>query len=261
MNSKGRNKAFRKIPTNPVKSTQKRLVRLNKYLAHAGVASRRRVDELIKAGLIEVNGKIVTEMGYKIEPTEEVKFNGSLIKLEKKVYIVLNKPKGYITTVDEPKSRKTVMELVTNAGNERIYPVGRLDRKTTGVLLFTNDGDLAKKMTHPSHGARKIYHAILSRNLAKEDCKKIENGLRLSDGPMRVDEISYVDGKTRNHIGLAIHSGKNRIVRRIFEALDYEVVSLDRVLFAGITKKGLNRGQWRYLNKKEMEFTWREITI
>ncbi len=251
-NKRRRNTPYRQ--KEKVKVQEDDLLRLNKYLAHAGIASRREADNLIKTGLVEVNGKIITEMGYKVKPTDEVKFNGSLIAPEKKVYIVLNKPKGFITTVDDPKARKTVMELVANAGSERIYPVGRLDRKTTGVLLFTNDGDLAKKLTHPSHGARKIYQVVLDKNLAKSDYHKIEEGLELNDGPIKVDEISYVEGKGRNHVGLVIHSGRNRIVRRIFESLNYEVVSLDRVFFAGITKKRLNRGQWRFLNKKEIDF-------
>lgn len=208
---------------------------------------------MIKSGLVEVNGKIVTEMGYKVKPEDQVKFNGSLIKSEKKVYLLLNKPKGFITTTDDPKARKTVMELVANAGNERIYPVGRLDRKTTGVLMFTNDGDLAKKLTHPSHGASKIYEVALDKNLTKADLAKIQDGLTLDDGPIQVDEVSIIEGKTRKNVGIKLHSGRNRIVRRIFESLGYEVTKLDRVFFAGLTKKTLNRGQWRYLSAKEVD--------
>jgi len=259
MDSNRKNKRYSPKRSNDKKQQGKTnadsdLQRLNKYLAHAGVASRREADNLIKTGLVEVNGKTITEMGYKVKPTDEVKFNGSLISPERKVYLVLNKPKGFITTVDDPKARKTVMELVANAGSERIYPVGRLDRKTTGVLLFTNDGDLAKKLTHPSHGARKIYQVVLDKNLSKTDYHKIQDGIELNDGLIKVDEISYVEGKARNHVGMVLHSGKNRIVRRIFESLDYEVVSLDRVFFAGITKKRLKRGQWRHLLKKEIDF-------
>ncbi len=252
----------RRKPSNPGSAEKKPanrdgdkdLVRLNKFLAHSGIASRREADDLIKAGLVEVNGKTITEMGYKVKPTDQVKFNGAEIKQEKKVYMVLNKPKGFITTTDDPKARKTVMELLSNAGGERFYPVGRLDRKTTGVLLFTNDGDLAKKLTHPSHGARKIYEVGLDKNLTKADFHKIQDGLELEDGPIKVDDIQYIEGKSRNNIGVILHSGRNRIVRRIFESLGYEVSKLDRVFFAGITKKNLNRGQWRYLSEKEVQF-------
>ncbi len=229
-------------------------IRLNKYLADAGIASRREADNLIKAGLVEVNGKVVTEMGYKVLGEDSVNFNGSTLSPEKKVYLVLNKPKGFITTVSDPKARKTVMELVANAGPERIYPVGRLDRQTTGVLLFTNDGDLAKKLTHPSHGAKKIYDVSLDKRLSQTDFHKIEDGLELEDGPIKVDEISFVDDKSKNNVGIVLHSGKNRIVRRIFEHLGYTVTKLDRVWFAGITKKGLSRGHWRKLNQKEINF-------
>ncbi len=229
-------------------------VRLNKFLADAGVASRREADNLIKTGLVQINGNVVTEMGYKVLPDDEVRFNGSLLNPEKKVYLVLNKPRGFITTVSDPKARKTVMELVANAGNERIYPVGRLDRQTTGVLLFTNDGEMAKKLTHPSHGARKIYDVSLNKKLTQTDYHKIQDGLELDDGPIKVDEISFVEGKSKNQIGIILHSGRNRIVRRIFEHLGYEVTKLDRVWFAGITKKGLSRGQWRKLSQKEVNF-------
>lgn len=230
------------------------LIRLNKYLANAGVASRREADQLIKTGLVEVNGKIITEMGHKVKAGDEVRFNGTAVEQEKKVYYVLNKPKGFISTVDDPKARKTVMDLVANTGPERIYPVGRLDRKTTGVLLFTNDGDLAKKLTHPAHGARKIYQVVLNKNLSQTDFHTIEDGIELEDGPIKVDEISYIEGKSRKNIGVVLHSGRNRIVRRIFEHHGYEVTQLDRVFFAGVTKKGLNRGQWRPLAPKEVSF-------
>jgi 23S rRNA pseudouridine2605 synthase len=228
-------------------------IRLNKYLATAGIASRREADDLITAGLVEVNGKVVQEMGFKVQPDDQVKFNGSLIKGEKKVYYVLNKPKGYITTTSDPKMRKTVMDLMNTTGPERIYPIGRLDRQTTGVLLFTNDGDFAKKLTHPSHGARKIYDVSLDKNLKVGDFHSIAEGMQLEDGPIKVDEIAYANEKDRKHIGVVIHSGKNRIVRRVFEHFGYEVSKLDRTIFAGITKKNLARGQWRRLSDKEVE--------
>lgn len=229
-------------------------LRLNRYLSIAGIASRREADDLIKAGLVEVNGKIVTEMGFKVQPTDVVKYAGSTLRAEKKVYLLLNKPKGFLTTMDDPKARKTVMDIVGNACKERIYPVGRLDRATTGVLLFTNDGDMAKKLTHPSHGARKMYDVSLDKNLSKGDFEKIKAGLTLEDGPIVVDEIAFVEGKERNHVGVILHSGRNRIVRRIFEHLGYEVTKLDRVQFAGLTKKNLSRGQWRFLSPQELNF-------
>lgn len=228
--------------------------RLNKYLANAGIASRREADQLIETGLVEVNGETITSMGYKVKPGDTVKFNGSAVNPERKVYYLMNKPKGFITTTDDPKARKTVMELIASAGKERIYPVGRLDRKTTGVLLFTNDGNLAKKLTHPSHGARKIYQVTLDKNLEKSDFHKIQEGLNLEDGPIKVDELAYVEGKSRKNIGVILHSGRNRIVRRIFEHLGYEVTQLDRVSFAGLTKKNLSRGQWRKLSPQELQF-------
>ncbi len=239
---------------NPGNGDNSGLVRLNKYLANAGVASRRESDELIRTGLVEVNGKVITEMGYKVQPTDTVKFNGTELQTEKKVYVLLNKPKGFISTVDDPKARKTVMELVANACKERIYPVGRLDRKTTGVLLFTNDGELTTKLLHPSNGARKIYDVTLDKKLTNADFSKIQGGLELEDGPIKVDEITFIDQKAHNHVGVTIHSGRNRIVRRIFESLGYEVTKLDRVFFAGLTKKALNRGQWRKLTPKEVSF-------
>jgi 23S rRNA pseudouridine2605 synthase len=228
-------------------------IRLNKYLATAGIASRREADKLITAGLVEVNGKVVQEMGFKVKPEDQVKFNSSIIKGEKKVYYVLNKPKGYITTTSDPKMRKTVMDLMNTTGSERIYPIGRLDRQTTGVLLFTNDGDFAKKLTHPAHGARKIYDVSLDKNLKLGDFHAIAEGIQLEDGPIKVDESAYANEKDRKHVGVVIHSGKNRIVRRVFEHFGYEVSKLDRTIFAGITKKNLSRGQWRRLTDKEVE--------
>jgi 23S rRNA pseudouridine2605 synthase len=227
---------------------------LNKYLAHAGICSRREADTLILAGLVKVNGTVVMEMGHQVKPGDEVRYNGSLIKSEKNVYVLLNKPKGFITTVDDPKARKTVMDLVRGACRERIYPVGRLDRQTTGLLLFTNDGDLADKLLHPSKGARKIYEAVLDKPLTQADLVKIQNGLVLDDGPVNVDSIAYVMDKDKRHIGLELHIGRNRIVRRIFAHLGYEVIKLDRVSFAGLNKKRLPRGQFRLLTDKEVDF-------
>ncbi|MDX5448287.1 MAG: RNA-binding S4 domain-containing protein [Bacteroidota bacterium] len=234
--------------------SEKEGIRLNKYLANAGVASRREADELIAAGLVTINGEVVTKMGIKVMPGDTVRYGGDPVQKEKKVYLLLNKPKGFITTMDDPKARKTVMDLVGNACKERIYPVGRLDRATTGVLMFTNDGELAKKLTHPSHGAKKIYQVVLNKNLAKADLVKISEGVNLEDGLATVDSVAYVEGKERNHIGMELHIGKNRIVRRIFESLGYEVIKLDRVFFAGLTKKNLKRGQYRFLDQKEINF-------
>lgn len=228
-------------------------MRLNRYLSIAGICSRREADDLIAAGLVEVNGTIVTEMGYRVLPNDKVKYAGALIRGEKKQYVLLNKPKGFITTMDDPKARKTVMELVAKACKERIYPVGRLDRATTGLLLLTNDGELAKKLTHPSHGATKIYEVVLDKNLTQKDFNAIVAGFDLEDGAVQVDELSYVDDKARNHLGIKIHMGRNRIVRRIFEHFGYEVIKLDRVVFAGLTKKNLPRGHYRFLTKQELE--------
>jgi 23S rRNA pseudouridine2605 synthase len=227
-------------------------VRLNKYIAAAGICSRREADQLISAGLISVNGKTVTELGTKVSPADEVRYNGERIRSERKVYLVLNKPKDYVTTTDDPKERKTVMLLVRNACKERIYPVGRLDRNTTGVLLFTNDGELAKKMTHPSFNKKKIYHVFLNKGLSGSDLKKLAAGITLEDGFIQPDAISYVSNENRREIGLEIHSGRNRIVRRMFESLGYRVNKLDRVYFGGLTKKNLSRGKWRFLSEKEV---------
>lgn len=229
-------------------------IRLNRFLSISGIASRREADELIAMGLVTVNGKVITEMGYKVRASDEVKYNGTKIRAEKKVYVLLNKPKGYITTVEDPKARKTVMDLIGGQVKERVYPVGRLDRSTMGVLLFTNDGDMAKKLTHPSNGASKIYMVTLDKPLTKGDLESIKNGLELEDGIAPVDNISFVEGKGKNIIGIEIHIGRNRIVRRIFESLGYEVTKLDRTSIAGLTKKNLSRGQWRYLTDKEVNF-------
>lgn len=227
-------------------------IRLNKYIANAGICSRREADTFIVAGNVEINGKVVNELGYRVKRTDEVKFDGKVISAEKKEYVLLNKPKGFITTTQDEKGRKTVMDLVANATNANIKPVGRLDRLTTGLLLFTNDGDLAKKLTHPSHGVHKIYHVILDKKLSFPDFHKIQEGVTLEDGFIEVDEISYIDNAPRNEIGVKIHSGRNRIVRRIFEHLGYVVEKLDRVSFAGLTKKNLPRGHWRHLTQQEI---------
>ena len=227
-------------------------IRLNKYIADAGICSRRNADMYISAGNVTVNGEVMTTLGYRVKPTDEVRFDGKLLSSEKQEYILLNKPKGFITTTNDEKGRKTVMDLVANATNARILPVGRLDRATTGLLLLTNDGELTKKLTHPTHGVRKIYHVILDRKLEYKDFIAIEQGLELEDGFIQVDEISYVDQKPKNEIGIKIHSGRNRIVRRIFEHLGYQVDKLDRVVFAGLTKKDLPRGHWRRLTQQEV---------
>lgn len=228
-------------------------IRLNKFLANAGICSRREADTLIESGAVSVNGKVVTELGTRISMDDKVQFGGETLSLERKVYLLLNKPKGYITTVDDPQDRNTVMMLVKDACRERIYPVGRLDRNTTGLLLFTNDGELAKKITHPGHKVRKVYHVELNKGLAKSDMLRLSEGIELEDGMMAVDEIAYTgSGDDKKNIGVVIHSGRNRVVRRMFEALDYEVTKLDRVAFANLTKKDLPRGRWRFLETSEI---------
>ena len=229
-------------------------IRLNKFLANAGVCSRREADEFITAGVVSVNGEVVTELGTKIKRSDVVKFHEEPVSIERKVYVLLNKPKDTVTTSDDPQERRTVMDLVKGACNERIYPVGRLDRNTTGVLLLTNDGDLASKLTHPKFLKKKIYHVHLDKNLTKADMDQIAAGIQLEDGEIHADAISYSDEVKRDQVGIEIHSGKNRIVRRIFESLGYKVVKLDRVFFAGLTKKGLRRGEWRYLTEQEVNF-------
>ena len=228
-------------------------VRLNKFLANAGICSRREADEFIQAGVVTVNGKVVTELGTKVLRTDEVKFHDQPVKMEKKVYVLLNKPKDTVTTSDDPQQRKTVMDLVKNACPERIYPVGRLDRNTTGVLLLTNDGDLASKLTHPKFLKKKIYHVFLDKNVAASDMQQIATGITLDDGEVHADAIEYASPTDKSQVGIEIHSGKNRIVRRIFESLGYRVVKLDRVQFAGLTKKNLRRGDWRFLTEKEVD--------
>lgn len=227
-------------------------IRLNKYLANAGVCSRREADEFIEAGVVKVNGEIVKELGTKITRADEVMFHNQVVKLESKVYVLLNKPKGFVTTTDDPENRKTVMDLVKSACQERIYPVGRLDRATTGVLLLTNDGDLASKLTHPKYEKRKIYQVWLDKPVAMEHMQAIADGIELEDGEIHADAISYVTEEDLSQVGIEIHSGKNRVVRRLFEKLGYRVVKLDRVYFAGLTKKNLSRGKWRYLSEQEV---------
>ena len=229
------------------------LVRLNKFIANSGICSRREADTYIETGLVSVNGERVTELGTKIDPVrDDVRFNGQRIRGEKKVYLVMNKPKDFVTTLSDPHAERTVMDLISKSlCPERVFPVGRLDKATTGVLLLTNDGDLTEKLTHPKHEVRKIYHATLDKNLKKEDFDKILEGIELEDGPIAADALSYVEGD-KSQVGLEIHSGRNRIVRRLFEHLGYKVKKLDRVYFAGLTKKNLRRGAWRFLEEKEI---------
>lgn len=229
-------------------------VRLNKYLSNAGICSRREADEFIKMGIVTVNGNVVMEMGYKVKPDDVVKYDGETINAETKRYVLLNKPKGFITTMDDPMGRKTVMSLVRKACRERIYPVGRLDKETTGLLLFTNDGDLAKKLTHPRHKATKMYHVTLDKRVSKEHLTNLLNGILLEDGTTKFDAAEFVEGGEGKEIGVELHSGKNRIVRRSFEAMGYKVMKLDRVTFAGLTKKDLPRGMYRHLSEKEVAF-------
>ena len=254
-NTTQRKNSFRKDFKKP-SSTQKQTnisgIRLNKFISNSGVCSRREADTYIEHGSVTVNGKLVTEMGYKVQPNDEVRFDGTSISPEKKKYVLLNKPKNYITTMDDDRGRKTVMELVSNAASERIYPVGRLDRMTTGLLLFTNDGELAKKLTHPKHNVKKLYHASLDRKLDLKDLQKLRGEVIIEGKKVFIDAISYVEGRTKNEVGIEIHSGRNRIVRKIFEHVGYKVVKLDRVLFAGLTKKNLPRGRWRELTKQEL---------
>jgi 23S rRNA pseudouridine2605 synthase len=238
----------------PLPSFNENEIRLNKYLSNAGVCSRREADVLIATGVVSVNDVIVTELGYKIKPGDRVRYDGETINAETKRYVLLNKPKGFITTMDDPMGRKTVMTLVNKACRERIYPVGRLDKETTGLLLFTNDGDLAKKLTHPRHKASKIYQVEVNKPFNPEDIMRLLKGIDLEDGKTVCDAAEFVKGGSNRDIGVEIHSGKNRIVRRLFEAMGYEVVKLDRVQFAGLSKKDLPRGMFRHLTEKEVAF-------
>jgi 23S rRNA pseudouridine2605 synthase len=236
-----------------VESKETGLIRLNRYISNAGICSRRKADELIAAGVVSVNGVVISELGHKVDPLkDEVRYNGEMLKREKMVYVLLNKPKDYITTTEDPHERRTVMHLVEKASRERIYPIGRLDRNTTGLLLMTNDGDLADKLSHPRNNIVKLYQIELNKSLTQGDLNKITYGLELEDGLIKPDSVSYVAGGSKREIGIQIHSGKNRIVRRIFEHLGYEVVKLDRVVYANLTKKDLPRGRWRYLDESEI---------
>lgn len=251
--SPGKKKTGSAAPSQAKTADAKGAVRLNKVIASTGICSRREADELISAGLISVNGNVVTEMGFKVSEGDDVRYNGERLQNERKVYLLLNKPKDYITTVDDPHASKTVMELVKNACKERIYPVGRLDRNTTGVLLFTNDGDLAKQLTHPSYKKKKIYHVFLDKPISKTEMQKITDGIMLEDGLIQADAVAYATKENKREVGIELHSGKNRVVRRIFETLGFKVLKLDRVYFAGLTKKDLPRGRWRFLTEKEIK--------
>lgn len=242
---------FRPAKKETVAKENDGLVRLNKFIANSGICSRREADQYIKEGLISVNGKIVTEMGVKVSEKDDIRFNGERLKGEKKVYIVMNKPKDVVTTVSDPHADRTVIDLIQNKCKERVFPVGRLDKSTTGVLLLTNDGELAEKLTHPSYEKKKIYQVTLDRNMSVPDLEHLTEGMILEDGPIFADAASYIDGD-KSMIGIEIHSGRNRIVRRMFEHLGYKVRKLDRVYFAGITKKKLRRGEWRFLTDTEV---------
>jgi len=238
----------------PKKNPQKKdkeLIRLNRFIANSGICSRREADVLIKSGKIRVNGNVITTLGTKVSLSEKVQFGDKVLIPEKKVYVLLNKPKDFITTTDDPQNRKTVMDLVRKASDNRIYPVGRLDRNTTGLLLLTNDGDLAKKLSHPSHKVKKVYHIKLDKGISEIDLDKISQGLQLEDGEVKIDKMTVLNND-HDEIGLEIHIGKNRIVKRIFESLGYEVLKLDRVIYAGFTKKDLPRGKWRHLKPAEL---------
>ena len=240
----------------PLKSGQTKKepgsMRLNRYISNAGLCSRREADTFIATGCVTVNGKIVSEMGHQVLYGDSVSFNGKIISAEKKVYVLLNKPKGYVTTLEDPHADKTVMELIANACSERIYPVGRLDKSTTGLLLFTNDGDLTKRLTHPKYNRKKIYHVFLDQKVSKNHLQEIVDGVNLEDGFVAADSVSYVNEDDKKQVGIEIHSGKNKIVRRIFEHLGYKVDKLDRVYFCGLTKKDLPRGRWRFLTEEEV---------
>ncbi|MEO5942926.1 MAG: pseudouridine synthase [Ferruginibacter sp.] len=242
-----------KAQNNTNQKTTDEVMPLNKFLAHCGVCSRREAIELISKGLVKVNGAVLTEPGYKVQPTDDINYNNKKLFVTKNlVYILLNKPKDYITTTDDPQGRKTVLQLIQKATAERVYPIGRLDRNTSGVLLLTNDGDLTQKLSHPSYEIKKIYEVKLDKNLTKTDFDKIIDGLTLEDGLVQVDSLAYADSRDKSVIGIEIHSGRNRIVRRIFESLGYDVKGLDRVMYAGLTKKNVERSKWRYLSDKEI---------
>jgi 23S rRNA pseudouridine2605 synthase len=235
------------------------LIRLNRFIANSGVCSRREADELIRQGFITINGKKVTDLGTKVTYNDEVKYKGKSLSAEKKVYILMNKPKGYVTTVEDPHAEFTVLDLIGDACRERVYPVGRLDKATTGVLLLTNDGDLTGKLTHPKYKRRKIYHVFLDKKVSPDDLYHLSEGIRIDEELVVADAVSYVDSEDRTQIGIELHSGQNRVVRRMFESLGYKVKKLDRVYFAGLTKKNLQRGKWRFLNQKEISMLKRGI--
>ena len=259
-NTRSRSRSRSEEPSRPRKTEeapmepQAETIRLNRYIANSGVCSRREADKLIARGLVTVNGQVVTEMGQQVKRNDEVRFEGKKLNPEAKVYILINKPKDMVTTTSDPEGRRTVLDLIEEACEERVYPVGRLDRNTTGVLLMTNDGDLSKKLTHPSSEIRKIYHVFLNKPLEKEHLSLIKKGIELEDGIIQPDEVSYADPIDTTQVGIVIHSGRNRIVRRIFEHLGYTVEKLDRVYFAGLTKKNLPRGKWRFLSKDEIKY-------
>ena len=238
----------------PLPSFREDAIRLNKFLSNAGICSRREADVLIDTGVVSINGVIVTEMGYKVKPGDVVQYDGQTITTGTKRYVLLNKPKGYITTLDDPRGRKTVMTLVSKACREQIFPVGRMERDTTGLMLFTNDGDMMKKLLHPRYHARKIYHVETNKSVSREDLEKMTRGVDLEDGRFRAEEASFVDGGSSNEIGIEIKSGKNQVVRRLLEALGYEVIKLDRVMYAGLTKKDLPRGYYRHHTEQEVAF-------
>ena len=249
---RARRKGVRPKSTPRFQKKEDTTIRLNKYIANAGVCSRREADVLITSGAIKVNGKIVTELGTKVMPGDTVLYGKEKLVNEQKVYLLLNKPKDYITTTDDPRERKTVMQLIGNSFQERLYPVGRLDRNTTGLLLLTNDGTLTKKLSHPSHGVKKLYHVKLHKGVSKQDMERIANGISLGKDKIVPDTIAYANPENKSEVGIEIHSGQNRVVRRIFEQLGYKVVKLDRVMYAGLTKKDLPRGKWRKLTEKEI---------
>jgi 23S rRNA pseudouridine2605 synthase len=246
--------SFRKDkPKNTVsKKSEDNSVRLNRYIANAGICSRRDADEHIALGLVKINGKVVTELGTKVFPGDVVKYNNELVRQENKVYILLNKPKDYITTTEDDRGRRSILELIRGACKERVLPVGRLDRNTTGLILLTNDGELSAKITHPRFNKKKIYHVFLDKKVSLDDIKALEHGIELDDGFIKADQISYVDPADKSQVGVEVHSGRNRIIRRMFEHLEYKVIKLDRVYFAGLTKKGLPRGRWRFLTNDEI---------
>ncbi len=257
LNKKSEPASTKRIPfvrNRPEKTATTGEMRLNRFIANAGICSRREADKYIAAGLVTVNGKTVTELGVKVKMTDDIRFDGRKLNAEKKVYLLLNKPKDVVTTTEDPHAEHTVMDLIQDACQERIYPVGRLDKSTTGVLLFTNDGELSDRLTHPSHRIKKIYQVTLDKPLIKNHLIQIAEGIELEDGPIAADAISYIDQNVKNDVGIEIHSGRNRVVRRIFEHLGYRVRKLDRVYFAGLTKKNLPRGKWRFLSHKEVQF-------